>query len=84
MPRFQSAALILTLALVLSCHGLVSRQSDLQSCLSGLQVAFPNDPSYPQLSQAFNSRLHFSPVAVVGVYAIFHFLSQMGYHSLHI
>ena len=68
MPHFfQSTALGLLLAG--SCYGLTPRQNALQSCLSGLQVAFPNDPSYPQLSQAFNSRLHFSPAAVVGVYA---------------
>ena len=75
MPRFQFAALTLTFSLILSSHGLVKRQSDLQSCLSGLQVAFPNNPSYPQLSQSFNSRLRYSPVAVVGVYAIFRPLS---------
>lgn len=75
MPQFRSVAL--TLALVLSCHGLVTRQENLQSCLSGLQVAFPNDTTYPQLSQAFNSRLHFSPAAVVKVYAISHFPFQV-------
>lgn len=68
MPRFLQST-VLALVLALSCHGLTPRQEALQSCLSGLQVAFPNDPSYPQLSQAFNARLHFSPAAVVGVYA---------------
>ena len=68
MSRFQFAAL--TLTLVLSCHGLVTRQNNLQSCLSGLQVAFPGDPSYAQLSAPFNVRLQFSPAAVVGVYAL--------------
>ena len=79
MPQFQST--VLTLALVLSCHGLVTRQTNLQSCLSGLQVAFPNDPSYAQLSRAFNSRLQSSPAAVVEVYAPFLFL--MGCYSLY-
>lgn len=72
MPQLQAtAAAALTLFLVSSCHGLVTRQDDLRSCLSGLQVAFPGDQSYPQLSQPFNLRLQFAPAAVVGVYATF-------------
>ncbi|KAG8827161.1 hypothetical protein FRC18_009930 [Serendipita sp. 400] len=45
-------------------NNVVSRQN-VDSCLTGLNVTYPGDPSFQSLSQTFNARLSYTPAAIV-------------------
>ncbi|KAG8832583.1 hypothetical protein FRC17_001094 [Serendipita sp. 399] len=61
---FMLVYLLLSSSSLAHAYTLVSRQN-VQSCLTGLNVTYPGDPSFQSLSSTFNARLSYTPAAIV-------------------
>ncbi|CAG8493318.1 5215_t:CDS:2 [Acaulospora colombiana] len=60
-----ASALLYSSNRVAMAHQDLSTRADLQTCLNGLNVTLPDDPTFQSESQSLNARVSFAPAAIV-------------------